>query len=418
MEVELNSLHPAQITILNEAKRFNVLKCGRRFGKTELTKELSIQPMLDGKLIGYFCPTYKDLFNVWNELKFCLHSVIERKDETVKQITLVTGGQIDMWSMEDPNSGRGRKYHRVIIDEAEKARYLKDAWELTIRATLVDYQGDAWFMSTPKFGETYFKSVLYKNQDKYENWKSWKYPSSANPHLPADEIAAAEAQLDPLVFRCEFLAEDVSVVERPWAWGFSRDKHLATDVNDPKWDGDINHFLYLSFDFNRNPITCAVIQDIDGQIRVIEQIKLPNSDIYAMCAYINTMYPHFTKMVTGDASGNNSTAMVRDAINYYIIIRAELMNVGQFMVPTANPKLQENQVLVNSMLSRADIKIHPVKAKALIYDMENVGTMADGSIIKGNRDDPAQQADCLDCFRYFLNTYHRNFILLRNTENQ
>src|SRR6202008_3910937 len=191
--IDLKKLHPGQQEIMNGAKRFNVVKCGRRFGKTELTKELSIQPMLDAQYIGYWTPTYKDLYDVWNELKYTLYPVIENKDETVKQIRLITGGKLDMWSMEDPNNGRGRKYHRAIIDEAEKARYLKECWEQSIRPTLTDYKGDAWFMSTPKFGMTYFKK-LFKKAETENNWSSFKKTTYDNPFIDPLEVDEARNQ--------------------------------------------------------------------------------------------------------------------------------------------------------------------------------------------------------------------------------
>jgi len=411
IQVKLHNLHPAQSQIMSERRRFNVLKCGRRFGKTDLTKELTINPMLDGQYVGYWCPTYKDLHDVWNEIKYTLHDVIQSSDSQVKQITLITGGKLDMWSLEDPNSGRGRKYHRAIIDEAEKCRHLKDGWEQTIRATLVDYSGDAWFMSTPKFGDTYFKSTLFKNQDKFEDWKSWRFTSYDNPFLPQSEVDAARAQLDPLVFACEYLAEDVDIVDNPWAWAFSREKHVSKDLDNPIWKGDPGNYLYLSFDFNRNPITCCVIQYIGGVIYVIEQITLANSNIYDLCDRIAIKYPNFLYLITGDATGQNSSALVKDNLNYYKVIKQRLkVNDGQFKLPSINPKLEENQVLVNSLLSHYPVQIHPTQAEGLVYDMMNVRTNADGSLVKGDRTDPKQQADKLDSFRYYVNTFHRHIL--------
>ncbi len=418
LSVKLCQLHPAQNQILQEAKRFNVLKCGRRFGKTELSKELSIQPMLDAKRVGYFTPTYKDLADVWNELKFTLAEVIDKKDEQIKHMTLITGGTIDMWSMEDPNSGRGRKYHRVIIDEGEKARHLKDAWEQTIRATLTDYIGDAWFMSTPKFGTTYFKEQLFKNEQRFADWKSWRFTSYDNPHLSKEEIDAIKNQLVDVVFRCEFLAEDVNLSYNRWAFAFDPLKHIAKNLDPTIWNGNKNEPLYLSFDFNRNPITCSVIQHYGGTVYFLEQIKLENSDIYKLCDYILKNWADFLLIITGDATGKNSSALVKDNLNFYKVI-AEKLRVGQmqFKVPSVNPKLENNQVLFNSILQHYPVLMHPDKCNGLIYDCENVAMNPDGSIVKENRQDPTQQADCLDCARYYFNVFHKGFLRIKENSN-
>lgn len=394
-----------------EKKRFNVLKCGRRFGKTQLSKELVINPLLDGKRVGYWYPNYKDGKDVWSDLKYTLHEVIASKDEQLRQIKLITGGQLDMWSLEDPNGGRGFKYHRAIIDEAEKAPKLKEGWEQTIRATLVDYSGDAFFMSTPKFGNTYFKTDLFTNQDKYDNWQSWRFTSYDNPFLSPKELDEVKATLDPLVFACEYLAEDVDITDNPFAWAFNKDKHIAKDLDNPIWRGDKNNYMYLSFDFNRNPITCAAIQHINGCIYVIKQYKLNNSDIYKLCEQIKTEFGDFHFKITGDATGRNSSALVIDNLNYYFLIK-KLLQLGdkQFRVESINPRIEENQLLVNSILSNYPVQIHPLNADALIYDMLNVSINADGTIKKGDRKDPKQQADALDCFRYYINTFHKNFV--------
>ena len=100
-------------------------------------------------------------------MKHTLYEVIQSKNEPLKSITILGGGKIDFWSMEDPNSGRGRKYKRVIIDEAEKARNFQEAWGQAIRPTLADLEGDCWILSTPKGKKTFFTQLTeYPKKDK------------------------------------------------------------------------------------------------------------------------------------------------------------------------------------------------------------------------------------------------------------
>jgi hypothetical protein len=42
--------HPAQQQVIDRSKRFNVLCCGRRWGKTELGMDRLIHPALAGKI--------------------------------------------------------------------------------------------------------------------------------------------------------------------------------------------------------------------------------------------------------------------------------------------------------------------------------------------------------------------------------
>jgi hypothetical protein len=396
-----------QEQILREADRFNVLCCGRRWGKTTLSEDLLISPddegngCLNGFPVAYFAPTYKMLMEVWREINQTLYGVIKSKSETEKRIELFGDGIIDFWSLEDPNSIRGRFYKRSVIDEAAIARNLQEAWQRVIRPTLTDLQGDAWFLSTPKGKNNYFYD-LFGMPAKFQDWKSWQLPTASNPYIPTIEIEQARLQLDPLTFAQEYLASFVTDELDAWAYCYEYDKHVAkTKLNK-------SHEVYLSFDFNRNPITCGVFQHYNDWIYGIEQIKLPNSNIYALCDYINVKYTGCMLIVTGDATGKSSSALVKDNINYYTVIKTKLeLGPAQLKVPTINPSIEENRVLVNSILHHQKVALDPDSCKGLIFDLEHARVLPDGSLDKTDRKDPTKQLDALDCFRYYLNTFFR-----------
>ena len=395
--------------ILREAKRFNHVKCGRRFGKTELSHELAAKPALNGQKVAYFAPTYKDSYEWWKQIKAVLFPAIESKDEQVKQLTLFTGGIIDVWSMDDPDSGRGRKYHRVIMDECEKANKFKETWLGSIRATLTDYKGDAWFLSTPKFGKTFFKELAdYKN--KFDNWQGWTFTTFDNPHIDPEEIEDARRTMDNLYFRCEFLAEDVDLTGRPFAYAFDTTKHVKTVYYSDSTE------LHLSFDFNVDPITAIASQDIDGEIRVLKEFRLQNSDIYELCDQITAAYPTALYLVTGDATGHNRSALAQGNINYYSVIQQKLsLSDGQMMQPTVNPAVKDSRVLVNSILQNYPLFIDP-SCVHLIEDLKYVEVKEDTNDIDKTKD--KHRSHLLDTFRYLLNTFHKDFIHLKVLEGE
>lgn len=190
-----------------------------------------------------------------------------------------------------------------------------------------------------------------------------------------------------------------------FAYCFEEAKH----VGKTEWKPGME--TYLSFDFNKDPITCSVWQHDDHHILGIEQIKLSNSNIYDLLDYILVHYPPAVFTVTGDSTGKNSTALVKDNINYYTVIKSKLdLSIGQLKVPNINPTMEENRMLVNAILYRGNVLLDKEKCAGLIYDMKNVRVAPDGKIIKENRNDPSQQADCLDTARYYFNTFHRNFL--------
>lgn len=407
IDLRLLPPHPRQRQILKEAKRFNVLKCGRRFGKTCLTEELIADKIIEQVPVAYYAPTYKDLFNVWNRVKHILQPIMTGKDETVKQLQVVGGGTLDMWSMEDPDSGRGRKYARVIIDEAEKARHLEQAWQATIRATLADYKGDCWFLSTPRFGSTYFKKLAKMEGPE---WASWTFTTYDNPFIDPAEIDSARTHLDEATFRCEFLAEDVTLSVNKFIYNFDRDKHVVKGLQPIPYLP-----IILSFDFNTEPITCLVGQ-CDGleKVRILDEYRLMNSDIDELCQRILSDYPDSMLLVTGDASGQNRTALKRD-LNYYKEIKRVLkLGMGQFRLPKANPPIKNTRVLCNSLLGRHKDYLFSDRVPYLILDIEEVEVNLEGGIDKTK---DKHQSHLLDCWRYFNYSFLHRFLDLKIYES-
>lgn len=203
IDVELRPLHAAQLLVVQESARFNVLECGRRFGKSALGLDLAANAAIDAQPVAWFAPTNKYLAEAWRSLKETLRNVIAHKDENERRLELITGGVIECWSMVDEDAGRSRKYGRVIIDEAGKARTLKKAWEEAIRPTLSDLKGDAWFLGTPK-GGGYFHNLYTHGQGARPHWKSWRFGTIDNPYIDPAEIEDARQDLPPEVFDQEY----------------------------------------------------------------------------------------------------------------------------------------------------------------------------------------------------------------------
>ncbi len=203
-----HNIHHAQARVVREASRFNVVCCGRRFGKTTLGENRLLWIVSHGFPVAWFAPSYKYLWEVWDWFVGALGPVALSVNKTEQRIKISTGGTIDFWSLQDnPDAGRGRKYKRVVIDEAAKVRNLGDAWHKAIRPTLSDLIGDADFLSTPK-GRDFFWEAWTLGQDEHKpEWASWTMPTAENPYIIPTEIDAARSQLPERVFAQEFLAE-------------------------------------------------------------------------------------------------------------------------------------------------------------------------------------------------------------------
>jgi len=235
IQITLNKPHQGQSKVLSEKKRFNVLDCGRRWGKSKLAINLLCETALSGKPAGYFTPTYKLLEGTFKETIAILAPIVKRSHQN-QTIELITGGLIDFWSMENPFAGRSRKYQRAIIDEAAFAKELFNSWNEAIRPTLTDLKGDAWFMSTPK-GKNDFYKLYTRGVNRDGEWMSWKMSTYTNPYIDHNELEDAKKDLPELAFTQEYLAEFNDNIANPFGFNYIQDNIKGLSNNEVKCYG-------------------------------------------------------------------------------------------------------------------------------------------------------------------------------------
>jgi hypothetical protein len=206
IDLVLPRLHAPQRRIVRESRRFNVVACGRRFGKSLLGVDRLVHPALEGYPVAWFAPTYKMLGEAWRDMRDALLPVVRSQNASEHRLELITGGVVEMWSLTDPNAARGRKYKRVVIDEAAAVARLEEAWTAVIRPTLTDYRGDAWFLSTPKGLNYFYTLYTYGDAPERDDWAAWTMPTTANPFISPDEVEGARGELPADTFEQEYLA--------------------------------------------------------------------------------------------------------------------------------------------------------------------------------------------------------------------
>jgi hypothetical protein len=416
--IELAELHEGQQILLDQAKRFNVVSNGRRFGKSIFGVDLTSNAAIDGDPVGYFVPTYKYLKPVWDELKFLLEPIIKKKDEAQKSLELITGGIVEFWSLDNPNAGRSRKYKLAIVDEAAFCPNLEEAWTRAIRATLIDLKGSAWFLSSPNGRDNYFFN-LFENEKKHPDWKSFQMPTSTNPYIPVDEIEEAKTLLSDDVFRQEYLAEFVIFNGKLFFQNYSHALHVKQVTYDPIYN------LYIAFDFNITN-TALIIQKqyIEGKdgaegkegIQVLAEYHNELLDLSTLCIQIQADYPNALFVINGDASGNSGSALTKGNQSAYDIIKAEFgIPWERFDIPSVNPSHKDSYILCNSVFKNTPISIHP-SCEGLLKDLEHVKVKQEKGkfeIVKAD-DKLTHHADPL---RYFIEANFRGTLSFLQRED-
>ena len=195
--------HPGQMEVFRDERRYKVLACGRRWGKTRLACLIALKYALNGKMVWWIGPTFPVASIGWRLLKRMSAPLQPHKSETQRYLRFNTGGEIWIKSADKPDALRGEGLDLAIFDEC--AFIKENAWTDAIRPALSDKEGDAVFISTPS-GRNWFWKLWTKSKTD-PRWGAWQYPTASNPYIAHDEIEAARHELPERVFKQEYLAE-------------------------------------------------------------------------------------------------------------------------------------------------------------------------------------------------------------------
>jgi hypothetical protein len=207
------ALHAGQVEALRiiQANRFTALRAGRRFGKSSLAATLAVDTAMLGGMAGIFAPIFKLASPLFDVLAAALAPAVASSNRSFGELRLVGGGGVDVWSLEHPRAGRGRRYNLVVVDEAAFGTPdLTTAWNASIRPTLADVEGPAIVASTPSgvSESNFFWRICHEESYGFAEFVA---PTIRNPYIPAGEIEALRKQHNPLVFAQEFEAQFVNL---------------------------------------------------------------------------------------------------------------------------------------------------------------------------------------------------------------
>lgn len=205
-----------------------------------------------------------------------------------------------------------------------------------------------------------------------------------------------------------------------FAYNFSREKHVKNYmpalIETYGVPYNPEYVVWLSFDFNVDPMTCTAMQKYSDILFVLKCFRLRNSGTEEICDVIRAYFQKGTVFyVTGDASGEARSTMASDGSHNYTIIQKKLkLQDQQLFIPTKNPDIKKNRTLLNYVLKHHEVWIQEGQeycdpdGKGLIYDLTYV-EIKDGEMAKDRTTDK-KKADFLDNFRYYINIDFANFL--------
>jgi phage FluMu gp28-like protein len=203
--------------IVDTAKN-KVAACGRRWGKTESTAvQMALYAIAEPGVIQ-FCvaPTDDQSRTIMNQVSHLLRKLpgSNRFMNEVKSpyhsiqlfpVKSVAQGSIIKARTAGPTGKnlRSNRAHRVVVDEA--AYISEDIIMEAVRPMLADYNGQFVAISTPR-GRNWFYRLWHEGQSNESRYRSYRFPSSANPYLSRAWLTEEQSRRSERVWQQEYLA--------------------------------------------------------------------------------------------------------------------------------------------------------------------------------------------------------------------
>lgn len=259
-------------------------------------------------------------------------------------------------------------------------------------------------------------TLLWPKKRIYEPWSKGKLPPDwfylpakiyDNKTLAEDEhyMHNVTAHLDDISRRQKIDGDwDAFAIDKPYLYKFDIKKHVIES-----YKPNIHLPILISFDFNVEPMTAIVGQQIDDLTAYIfDEFEIETGSTEEMCELIKAKYKDWRMNmdVTGDATGRNRTSVTRGNLNHYRVIKDELeLSDNEIRVPSVNMAHKDSRVLCNSILQHADVFI-TANCEKVIRDCTYAQVDEFGELIK-TKDEGRH---FFDETRYFWHTIFPDFI--------
>lgn len=201
--------------------------------------------------------------------------------------------------------------------------------------------------------------------------------------------------------------------KNPWVNHYDPKKHESTLITiNP------NRTLKIAIDFNLEPfgvIFKHVWRDAAGHHdHTVDEAAIENGSIDKMIQYIGDNFTRYltTCQLTGDFQGDQERINHPQRYSYFKQLQQGLKLSHTQLIIKPNPLHTANRSDVNYvMLHYPDFKINPKTCPNTCMDLLTVQSDDKGGIAKRNRKDLTQRADFLDCERYSINVWNKEWIL-------
>lgn len=229
MEVVINALLSKwQKKVYRALRRFNLIRAGRRTGKTYLATYALMRYALEHP--GSLCWFVALDISTCNELaipefeRLCPPELIKHKNKQTRTYTLINGSVVSWKTAESADALRGRGVDFVVLEEAAFWKNGLHLWNDVLSPQLMGRGGRALFISSPN-GSNWFRRLEtealadIKAKGEASEWAVVTGTIYENDKISREEIESKRVSVPELTWKQEYLAEYVDQIGQVY-WQF------------------------------------------------------------------------------------------------------------------------------------------------------------------------------------------------------
>lgn len=331
-----------------------------------------------------------------------------------QQERLMTIGRatIDFRSADRPENWEGFGYHIIFLNEAGIILEDDYLYKNAVLPMLIDFPNAKIIVAGApkgkrhKGGEHLFYTLYKKSLTDKVNYRNLHFTGHNNPFIAREEIQLIREAMDDETAKQEVDGEFIDLNDKKFLYSFRESEHVIKE-----YTPNPHLPILISYDFNVEPMTALVSQQIDlFKAVVFAEIKIKVGSVEEINEVIQTEYLPWLNWggidVTGDATGRNREKVKRGNTNAYRQIKDDLnLKDNNIRVPSANPAHRDSRQLCNSVLTHAEFLITE-NCVQTIADVISAAVDNAGALIK----DKDNGLHFFDNYRYTIHDYYHDFI--------
>lgn len=252
LTIHLPKPHAKQLEFISSKAKRKCICAGRRVGKTTGVSIDAANKFLAHRRVLYAAPTQEQTDAFWKAVTRYLAPLVDAKvvyknetERVLEMRSVKPMPRIRAKTAWNADTLRGDYADELYLEEW--SLMAEDAWNEVGAPMLLDNDGNATFIFTPKWRNHAWNTYQRAVNDETGRWQAWHFTSFDNPHLSREALAEITRDMTQDAYRQEILAEFLES-----SGAVFRNLKAVCTVTEPDTPAQhVGHFLVAGIDWGK-----------------------------------------------------------------------------------------------------------------------------------------------------------------------